>query len=353
MITLIVPTLNRPDFIARILDYYEKVGYRHSIFIGDSSSGIHLERNKDTVAKSKNKVKVTYREYPNTNPTACFKSLLESVVTPYAAFLPDDDFFIPNGLEKCIEFLEHNPEYAGAHGIGIILNLESPGPYGKVKNASGYQQAVSREKTAAERVLAYSGNPTLPLFSIYRTAVWKRAFCNVTALADPAFTELLPSYLAIISGKIARLDCLYSVRQCHDRRYLLRDVYDWITGQEWFPSYQVFYRCVIEALMETDGIKIEEAQKIAKQAFWSYLSKIIPYKFHHQYIEDKKIGRKIKALVQGIPGGHSCLSVFRKIRPAAGGNLSLPALLKKSSPHHRDFMPIYDLITDHAGKNAV
>ena len=46
---ILIPTKDRPDFIIRLLNYYQKNEIKHSLYIGDSS-------NLDNSKKIKNKI---------------------------------------------------------------------------------------------------------------------------------------------------------------------------------------------------------------------------------------------------------------------------------------------------------
>ena len=57
----------------------------------------------------------------------------------YVSYIGDDDYLIPNSLEKCIQFLETHPEYSTAHGKGIAFSLDQIGAYGNIESLLEYQ----------------------------------------------------------------------------------------------------------------------------------------------------------------------------------------------------------------------
>ncbi|MFH1683609.1 MAG: TIGR00180 family glycosyltransferase, partial [Candidatus Margulisiibacteriota bacterium] len=277
MITIMIPTMNRSDFLIPLLNYYVDTGYKHWISIGDSSTGDHLERNKEAIARLKGKLKINYHEYPGVCISKCIKKLTENIATPYAVFVADDDFIVPNALERCLDFLEKHPDYAAAHGKALLFSRLSlrVGPYG--------QRAVEGE-TAAKRLLDLLGNYTVTLFSVMRAEIWQKIFKYSEVISDRAFSEeLLPVCLSVVSGKIKHLDCFYLLRQHHDRRAFHLDVYDRVTSPNWFPSYQIFTNCLVEELVRQDGITMDEAREVVKQAFWSRLSKGLVNKYQSRY----------------------------------------------------------------------
>lgn len=351
MLTIMIPTKNRSDFVIRLLNYYAEVNFRHSISIGDSSEASGAERTKKVIEKLKNKLNIYYYECPNLNNSDCLGLLIESTTTPYAAHIADDDFLVPAGLEKCINFLQKHPEYNTVHGLGILFTLKNSGPYGQFKGIWNYALPIRLEESGSQRLLNHLKRYSVSLFSVQRTEVWKKIWQRVGLLTDRGFTEILPACLSVITGKIAQLDCFYLVRQGHDSRCVLPDPYDRINSPNWFPSYQIFNNCLTEELVRQDGITPEEAHGIVKQAFWAYLSQgmVTKYQFHY---ERKDYTNTIKRLLKQIPLVNDFVSATRRKlkerrdRLFPSNRLTLAALMSRTSVYHKDFMPVYRAITN-------
>lgn len=346
MNTIIIPTKNRSDFLTRLLNYFVDTNYMHWISIGDSSNAQHVQRIKETIKKLEHKLNITYHEYPGLNVSKCTKQLLQEVSTPYASFLADDDFLVPKSLESCIDFLELNPAYIACHGIGAVFRLGQSGPYGQFDNIWEYLLPSREEETASKRFLNHLSNYSNNLFSIYRTPILKRMFEN-DAIADRSLgNDLLPSCLAAILGKCKKLDCFHIIHQTHKQQVFV-DHYDWITSQNWFPSYQIFCNTLSEELRKQDNISIDKAHAIVKQAFWAHLKHKSNSHFRNYYGTSGNIF-SIRQKIKRIPGIKGMWNVVKniqyKIHPS--NHITLPALLNPSSPYHADFMPIYRAITN-------
>ena len=104
-VSIVIPTMNRSDFLRRSLYYYAKSKYKGWIYIGDSSESSHIKRTKETVRELEDRLKIKYFAFPQLNDSQCIKSLLEAVETPYVAFVADDDLLVPSGMDKCVAFL--------------------------------------------------------------------------------------------------------------------------------------------------------------------------------------------------------------------------------------------------------
>ena len=56
MISLLIPTMNRSDFLIRLLRYYRALGFQGCICIGDSSDAVHVERTKKAIQELQDKL---------------------------------------------------------------------------------------------------------------------------------------------------------------------------------------------------------------------------------------------------------------------------------------------------------
>lgn len=349
MITLLIPTKNRSDFLIRLLNYFADTNFKHYIHIGDSSNELHVKRLKEIIEKLEDKLNIIYHEYPGLNVSKCTKQLLREISTPYASFLADDDFLVPKSLEKCIGFLELNPAYIACHGIGAVFRFRQSGPYGQFDNIWEYQLPSIEEETASKRFLnhlsAYSNN----LFSVYRISILKIIFEN-DAIPDRSFgNDLLPSCLAAILGKCKKLDCFHIIHQTHKQQVFVEH-YDWITSQNWFPSYQIFYNTLSEELMKQDGIAIDKAHAVVKQAFWAHMRYKSNRHFQNRYgtLNTLKHAERIKEKIKLMPAVKNMWDVVKKIRYkiSPSNEINMHTLLNPRSPYHDDFMPVYRAVVE-------
>lgn len=346
MLTIIVATKNRSDFMIRLLDYYADTDYKHWIYIGDSSDSFHFERTQAVIDQLKDKLKVRIYRCPDLNVRESVGKLLETVTTPYVCHIGDDDFLVTAALEDCIEFLESNKGYVGANGRGAVFSLKNSGAKGRFHSLGSYAQKGVEADTAVDRLSLYLKDRFVTLFSVQRLPVWKLMYKDNSSILDRALgDELLPCCLSVIQGKIKHLKGLYLFRQVHDKRNLFPNSFDWIMDSNWLPSYKGFRDSLIQALIEKDGIGQEPAERVIKQVFWRYLKSALSAGYAHHYGGAKRsrlIG--MKKVLKGIPGISKTVNNIKSV-VSSSKNLSLPALLNRYSPYHNDFMPVYRAIT--------
>jgi glycosyltransferase domain-containing protein len=334
MLTIIIPTMNRSDFLIRLLQYYADTNYKHWILIGDSSNAHHVEITKKAIGQFKGKLKIIYHELPGLNDAEVVRHLAPLVSTPYVVFTADDDFLVSSGLEKCIQFLENNHSYIAAHGIGICFKLHEAGPYGKFVGCTPYTLPVVEADTASQRLLDHFNHYAVTLFCVHRVKEWRAMYPTDGVIKDKTFeSELLPCCLSIVQGKVIQLDCFYLVRQDHNRRYLLPSVKKWVNSPNWKPTYEIFCDRLARELANQDGIPLNEAINVVQKGFRTYLDH-----FNNSYMN-------MQSMLSRIPGLRYVLRYAKYFWASHTGELPLPLLLNQKSTYHKDFLPVYHLVT--------
>ena len=345
MITLLVPTMNRSEFVIRLLRYYWRLNFRGAIFIGDSSNAEHIERTKKAIEVFRGKLNINYREYPGINNAKCMQQLLDLVTTPYVTFLGDDDFLVPSALEKCTLFLDSHPDYSAAHGVGVGLGLKSPGPSGEVAWVRLYEQPVIESESASQRLLKHMSNYSVSLFSVHRVETWRKMFQDIFPLTDVRFTELQSCCISVIRGKIKELDCFYLVRQSHPQIYGLPAVQDWVASTEWYPSFRIFRDSLTSQLSDQEKINTDKARETIDLAFWTYVANELK-----RFLRGTYSAPRLMRLAGMIPGARkgwrASRRALRSLNLMARDEIGLDTLLRSSSRYHADFMPIYRAMTE-------
>lgn len=364
MISILIPTLNRSDFLIRALYYYSKVGFKGYVCIGDSSDAQHIEKTKRAIYALEGKLRIIYRSFPNppyTHGGMVIKELIELAPTPYAVFAGDDDFVIPNGLEECAAFLENHPEYSAAHGARIVVSVQSSRAFGRLDSASYVPQPILESETASERWSDYMLLTSSTQYAVHRTETWRRMYRDVARIPDLYLgSELLPCGLSVILGKIKQLNCLTTVFQINDDHvfnWATNSMYSLIVHPEWSLSVQVMRDCIVDALVQRDGIDVDKAQEIFDKAFWYRILYMLQGHYYCAYHEPT-IKDFLKKTLKRIPG---LVTVVRRLRLITsepkptrkyGKLLSLKSPLKPASPFYADFMPVYHAIVREAGNNG-
>ena len=337
-ISLLIPTKNRSSFLSRLLKYYCEVDFKGMIYIGDSSNENYLNKNVNMVKSFNNKLNIIHKPYPNVKPAPCVKLLLELVQTKYSVCCNDDDFLIPAGLDQCIIFLENNPNYYSAHGKAIKIKTKNSMPHGKIITCKKKVQPIEEADKASDRWLHYMQNLTDAQFSVHLTEDFKSIF-SYSDIQDSVFSGvILPNCLSIIGGKIKEINCLSLVRHIQDIPYRSReelDTYYWLTRKDWFSNFGNFRDIFANEFMHRDKILIDDALTVVDKGMFFFIAQ--------RFVREWKKYLSIQTLQ--VPKSMVLNIDMDNVLSSIKSKRFLKSLLKPSSPHHKDFMPIYCVIT--------
>ena len=320
MLTILLPTYsNRNGFFNRIINYMVDCNITYPILVADSSKSETIDVNIQLIKKVESELNIKYKLYHHeTEGFEKITNAVSEIQTKYTLIAADDDFYVPSSIERLLAFLETNSDYSVALGNTVSFHLE--GDYlckGSIKSfhCDFVNEHTKNQIFSYKRLLSHLKCYSPTFYGIHRTKQLQYILKTLISLniKDFRFSELFPSCLSVIQGKVKIFDCLYLLRQGSIKKkyeqyktlpYLM---HDWIAHPDWSNSYKIFRKSLAEHLVHYDRINIDDANKVIKIAVWEYLMS----QNRHQ-CEDKRF--------------------------------SLQALLQKSSPYHNDFLPIYNAI---------
>ena len=340
-ITIFIPTRNRPHFLNRLLRYYQEVQFPGSLFIGDASDPDFVKQNRKICEAFQNDLEIRFFETPEVSTHQSIEAMAAEAETRYATSVCDDDFLCLEGLAECAAFLDQNSDYVGAHGKGLMFSIHGGGAYGQIHYSQFYPQAVIEEERPIDRLKSYFEKGGAVVFTLYRTADWKKMFQNPQKISRYQITfifgELVNASVAVIRGKIKELDCLYLLRQVHAKQKMAElDIYKWFIHPEWYATYQFLSECVVGELHSKSGLNSDEAYDLFEKTFGSYLVGVFRKYFPLQF-EKKKSATILKKI-------SNRLYRFRKDH-VGKDPMALTQLLHPKSPYYNSFKPFYQVIT--------
>ena len=351
MLAIVIPTIDRSDLLCRQLTYYADVGCKHTIYVGDSSMGQQLKQTQQAIRALSDRIKIVHLELPGANDHEAMYALLERVEEPYTAHAGDDDFLVPNALEECKRFLDAHPDCSTAHGVAAVCGVKLGGDNYEIRGSGHYRLGTEEHDSAGQRLMAYMSNYFETVFAVHRTEELRRDVNTTLSMPHTKFRNLLACCSTIVRGKAKQLDCFYLVRLTHDRQHVSLDMMDWITSPDWSAAYEVFRDTLSEELVRQDRITLIDAQATVKQAFWTYLAKGLTRDGRtRSELEGIAAHSRLRRTVRNRPLLRKTYHAVRSHFPGKENRFSLPALLRRSSPYHADFMPVYRAITAASGQ---
>ena len=213
-LTIIIPTHERPIALNRHLNYLKEHYNNLNIFILDSSNKV----NKD-LKEFKN-----YFHIRGKNANTKISKILNKIKTKYVVTIGDDDFFIFEGLNNCLKFLNNNHKYDGVHGKYVVHSkivnhslfnfykfIEINYPYNfKLKIKNNFINACN-----------YISGKLPPLnYSVFKSEIFKKVWkiSTNTKRESQIFLELIPNLLFYLYANIKCIDTYYISRQSSPRK---------------------------------------------------------------------------------------------------------------------------------------
>ena len=336
-VTLVIPTLGRPEFLARALGYYAAVAPSWPILVADSSRQDAARANARTASRSPS---VRYRAFANDVPVGMkIARALDEVETSYAVLAADDDFLVPRSLDAGSRWLDEHADYALVHGQAGYVVLESGAAvHGRPVGLGRYGQRGLEQASASARLLDHMGSYRTTFYSLQRTDALRRQWALTASIhADYQFVELLPSCLSVIQGKARCQKGLHMVRQGHAQQTSVtnqRRLIDWIGDADWSRQFQAARQLLVEALVETEGLPLHDARRVVTQAFKRYVAAKAGQPDRSEVLERvRRWGRSQSAL-------RSAWTIAKRLMPTLPGTFSLEAWRRPYSAWYAEFRPI-------------
>ena len=370
-VAIIIPTMNRPDFILRQLRFYELMNSPHPVYLSDSSNEDNASKLKDGLKEIK-KFDVIYQWVPPGRDNLYL--LLPLVKEKYCIQMGDDDIMIPETISECADFLESHPGYSTCSGKQVNIRFQKEDynkPYGIIERQTQPLGRSLENDNMLARIKEFwldltlvnskvSFNNIAFICFVVRSVELEKSIRNITkhfSLTEHIMEFLLVSIL-VISGKFKVLDKLMYVMQVSGNRYLFD--YDGTTSNflvspDFYEKWKICEKEFSE-FVQKQGKSEKESLKIVKWIFVLYLTR----HFLQESEDWASLGLKIDQPQPNLAGKtiQSRQSLFKKARSFASRSKLLRRLYykhhvsidvtKPESKYYNDFK----LVKDFLEKNA-
>lgn len=346
-IDLIIPTYNRPDFLRRILDYYQINGRYFNFIIADSSNQANKALNKKIINDCSDLNILYLDNFPqNLSQHDKFAEMVKYAKSKYCVFCADDDFIVPNGIKEAVDFLEKNPDYSAAHGtyISFYINKSILGSK-KFWWKFLYSPFSISSSSPINRLTLHLTNYNMVVWAVRRTNIVKICYrefskSKIDPYLLPVFGELLPDVLTVIFGKIKHLNNFYAARQSFSQ--ILSSYPSLIDAKEigiYKSEYTKFKRCLINNLGIQDQALKDKTASIINSAIEIY----IKYSFQEHILG--KINYILNRLPKFISSGIKLLHAIYLFSKSKRGKIGL--IDNPSSKYFSDFEAIRKMVLKH------
>ena len=330
-VAILIPTMNRPEFVERTVAYYDSLKSPHPIYIGDASPSEIAARTVTCLKRFRNvEVKYFHWEGMGANKTVAKLAEIAQVACHYCATIGDDDYFVPSSLSQCAEFLSENADYRTAQGRAATVALDRPGPYGEILSLGDYWGINALEQeNSAERLALFQKKYFVSQFSTHRTEEYIQDSRHILELVDPLVGELLHCFIFAIKGRSKFIDCLYLVRNVHEGIFH-PEFFEWTIQEHWSSDYQKMLHALTLALQETSNFPLNEATRIVAEVMKLHLKQSyeLAEKDKRRWSVPAKLRNAIPSYLKNV------------IRGFTRGASDMRLLRSKESPFYDKFLPV-------------
>ena len=170
-LTVVIPTISRPEFIKRQIIFWSQFDAQVRILDGaktpiDTSQLGLLPKN------------IQYLHEPQRFNDR-LSNAWKHVNTEFACLLPDDEFFLPSGLASSMRYLNQNPTVTGCVGK-VLMFFVDQGRFLTYQDYEYWKDFATDSVTAESRV-----QEVLPpnkvhkvQFGVLRSPIWKKIFMS-------------------------------------------------------------------------------------------------------------------------------------------------------------------------------
>lgn len=226
MLTIVMPTRNRPKLLRTQMDYFRKAGLKHELLLVDGSDDAYFAETEAGLRSWSEGLNVRHLRAVRVDSDFATKRIwtqmiagLEEVDTPFASVLMDDDFLILEGIERILSTIAGDPRIGMCCGRAIAVSTTGLGADAQVRvETTIFPQTHLPWDDPIIRVVNHVSHFTGTAFAVHRLDILKNAFALIDDLEMPSFLlEVLQSCIAVAQGRLCRVDDLYLVRHTHER----------------------------------------------------------------------------------------------------------------------------------------
>ena len=273
-ISILIPTISRPILLLDQLHFYRSLKADFKIIICDSTPKPSISF-LNQIKIFSDSLNIAYFHEPGFNDREAIWFLISACDTKYSAFLGDDDFFIPEGLNGAMHFLEKNNDYRIAYGNSIVIEHSSlKGKFSRIIASEYWGKICFKQQTMLERISSIKKNKFSSVFGLHRTHEFLDDYRKCRDIPSRNLAESFGNFVTIARGKANYLPIPYLIRRQHkDRTYTLLHIVDSLIDDRVGESIPLLKNLFTEIVLES-GKRNREAKEISNQIIESILISI-------------------------------------------------------------------------------
>lgn len=205
LLTIIMPTKNRPAQCAAQLRFFRDCRVRHRMLVADSSDAAEA-----ALVRKACKGIAEYRYFdPTTRVTDKWGQVVSEVTTPFVVMTPDDDITFPHAIDAALQSLIDKPDYAAAHGH--VLRFGTHYDHFDIHGVFSFTPSITDDDPLRRHYqLMRRYQPFI--WAVFRTPIFAEALRRAAMVEGAIFQEVAFMNTAVLHGKVMRLPNVYAMR---------------------------------------------------------------------------------------------------------------------------------------------
>lgn len=307
-VTHIITLRNRENYINRTLELYKNTSLK--VIVADSS-----KKPRD-LSLTKN-IKYFYKKDMTIIPMAL--EVLKKVDTKYVILNSDDDYILPEAIEKCVEFLEENDDYVAVQGEAFAYTNFIKSKCLHINSNDGYMFRKNNDFLSDEikkRFEYYRKNYQQIYYAVMRRDDLIYIFKQMQKYKIKEFymVELIIATISHALGKSKMIKFPYIIREnmkssdshtCINIASLCKNKH---------PDINKF-QLMMQDVLEQKSVAKKDAKKISKELIKNFLS-FVDEKYP-KYIKNRKFYKE-KEFIKKFPQTQNIIKLIKKYNISSG-----------------------------------
>jgi glycosyltransferase domain-containing protein len=291
LLTILIPTFNRPDFLNLNLEYYKSIHSKYPIFIADGTEKKKfLNKNQRVINFYKKFLNLHYYRDNSFYFERIYKAL-KFIKTKYCIIQADDDFISLDFLKKGLDILEKNKNINAVNGLfhSIVLNKSNNKFYYNKNYYDNYKisNLLLNSNNLDQRIYEINKFKFCSVFLLQKTTDLIKKFQIIEQIRKKSFIKKkLDTHTVFILGYLYDMICrIYTVglgktifikevmccRMYHDKNLSLKnkslDLKEILLNKENYRNCSFIYK----DLHNCTKIPIEKSKNIVIYSFISLI----------------------------------------------------------------------------------
>lgn len=264
LLTILVPTYNRPKALRATLEFMSK-SFDGTIIVIDSSTREALEENKKTTIAC-DRDTIDHKILPSDIDVSYkFELAANMVKTKYTLFCGDDDFIVPSAALDAVRILEEDETVRSVTGRALHLHLNKS----KSLSITNYRQRSCEKDGWIERLEDYVRPYSTTFYSV-QTAIDIKSTIEAMqkyGIRD-RFAELFAAFANVTRGKVNRMDRLFLVRGSNEPNRASsqsQKFWSYLFNPEFSEGVSSFLDGTLKYAETVNGAATDEAENAVKK----------------------------------------------------------------------------------------